>query len=318
MKPRPAALWLAFVLALAVPFVLESWFVFQAATALTYAVALSGLVVITGYGGQLALGNGAFFAIGAYTTAVLMQRTGLPFVSTLPLAAGLAFASGVIIGLPALRLRGHFLALLTLAIAVAAPQFIKHFESVSGGVRGLSIVAADPPPWLGLDASQRNYLVCLAVTTLAFAATHLLVRGRIGRALLAIRDNETVAAAMGIDVARYKVLAFAYSAVLAGLGGSLYAYVVGYISPDGFTIGFAALLIIGLVVGGKSSLAGAAVGALFIVLVPVYAAKIDPALSGLSFAAVVVLVLILAPDGLVSLAARLTQRLRGPAPPPSS
>ena len=282
----------------------------QVTMVFTFAIALAGLVVISGYGGQVVLSSGAFFAIGAYTTTLLQQKLGLHFLLTLPLGAALAFVGGLLLGLAALQRPGHLLALLTLAVAVAVPVFITQFESLSGGVRGLTVVNADPPAWLKISPSQRNYLVCLVTVALVFWATHKLVAGRIGRALMAIRDNEALAAAMGINVARHKVLAFAFSAALATLGGGLYAVVVGKITPGDFNIGFAVLLIIGLVIGGKASLVGALLGAFLVVFVPAYAGKVNPALPGVIFAVVLIAVLLLVPDGIAPSVARLARRTR--------
>ena len=282
----------------------------QVTMVFTFAIALAGLVVISGYGGQIVLSSGAFFAIGAYTTALVQQKLGLHFSLTLPLGAALAFVGGLLLGLAALRRPGHLLAVVTLAVAVAVPLFITHFEPFSGGARGLTVVSADPPAWLKISVNQRNYLVCLVITALVFWATHQLVAGRIGRALMAIRDNETLAAAMGIDIARHKILAYAFSAMLAALGGGLYAVVVGKITPGDFNIGFAALLIIGLVIGGKASLFGALLGAFLMVFVPAYGGKINPALPGAIFAVLVAAVLLLLPNGIVPALATLARRTR--------
>jgi branched-chain amino acid transport system permease protein len=311
---RSPVRWLALLaVAVVAPFVLGSFAVFQLATALAYAPALLGLVIITGLGGQIALGNGAFFALGAYVSAVLAQLHGWPYLATLPLAGLLALAAGIVIAVPTLRLQGHFLAVVTLAIAVAAPQLFKHFESVTQGIRGINLLLPDPPDWLHIDATQRGYFLALGVTLLSLVATRAVKRGRVGRALRAVRDNETVAASLGIGIARTKIAAFGFSTLLAGLGGSVFAVVVGYVSPDNFTIGFAALLIIGLVVGGKESEWGALVGALFIVVMPVYAGRVDPALSGLGFAVIVLVVMLAIPDGLAGLAETVARRLGRPA-----
>jgi branched-chain amino acid transport system permease protein len=293
----------------AVPFCVGSYATFQAATALSYMPALLGLTVITGLAGQIALGNGAFFALGAYTTAALVKHYGCDAIVTLPAAAIAPFVAGFVLGIPSLRLRGHFLAVLTLSVAVAAPQLLKHFEAVTNGVSGLSIVAADPPAWLGLDATQRNYFIALVVAAIAFTATRGVRSGHIGRALRALRDNEIIATSFGVEVARLKILALAYSAALAGLGGGVFAIVVGFIAPENFTIEFAALLIICLVLGGKSSEWGALIGGLLVVGVPLYAAKVAPTISGVTFAVLVIAAIFVATTGLVGLAERLTRYL---------
>ena len=300
----------ALAAAIAAPFVLSSFATFQLATTFSYAPAVLGLVIITGLAGQVALGNGAFFALGAYATAILVKTYGFPYWATFPIAAVLALVTGLLIGIPSLRLRGHFLAALTLTIAVAAPQVIKHFAWLTNGVRGINVILPDPPEWLGIDATQRAYFVALLVTIVTFATTFALRNSRIGRALRAIQENELVATSLGINVARLKVAAFGYSTLLAGLGGSCFTVTVGYVAPENFTIGLAALLIIGLVIGGKTSEWGAVIGSLFIVVLPIYAGRIDPALSGLCFAVAVVLTILLLPGGLVSLPGRLARGAR--------
>ncbi len=293
--------------AAALPFALSSYATFQVATALCYLPALLGLTVITGLAGQIALGNGAFFAVGAYTTAILVKQYDWNALVTLPVAAAVAFAVGIVLGIPSLRLRGHFLAVLTLSVAVAAPQLIKHFDILTNGVSRLTIALGDPPAWLGIDANQRNYFIALVVATTAFVATRGITSGHIGRALRAIRDNEIVAASFGAEIARLKIGALAYSAALAGVGGGVFAIVVGFIAPEDFTIGFAALLIIGLVLGGKASEWGAVFGSGLVVAVPLYAAKIDHTTSGVIFAVLVIGAIFVAPTGLVGFADRFAQ-----------
>jgi branched-chain amino acid transport system permease protein len=303
---------------LVAPFTLDSYLTFQLATALCYLPALLGLVLITGLGGQIALGNGAFFALGAYTTGILVKTWHWPYLATLPVAALLPLVVGILIGIPSLRLKGHFLAVLTLSLAVVAPQLFKHIESITNGVRGLGIFLPDPPRWTHIDATQRNYLIALAVAALCFASTRGLVNGRIGRMLRAIRDNEAIAASLGGEIARLKVAAFAYSAALAGVGGGVFAIVIGFVAPDNFSLGFAALLIIGLVLGGKDSEWGALIGSILVVGVPLYAAKVDQTASGLIFAVLVIAAVFAAPGGAVGLVRRIRAMSRRPPAVPAT
>jgi branched-chain amino acid transport system permease protein len=305
---RKALPIVALAIGLGVPFVLSPYLTFQAATALSYLPALLGLVVITGLGGQLSLGHGAFFAIGAYTTGILVKLAGWNYLATLPVATVLSFAAGALIGIPSLRIRGHFLAVLTLAVAVALPQIIKALDSVTNGVHGLAIIIDDPAPWTGLDATRRNYLVALLAAALAFAATRGLRSSHVGRALRALRDDERVAASLGIPVAWLKIAAFGFSAALAGLGGGVFAIVVGFVAPENFGIGLAALFIIGLILGGKNSEWGAVAGSLLIVAVPIYAGKVDETASGLVFAVLVLGAVYVLPGGIQGLVARLGAR----------
>lgn len=304
---------LVLLVAVLLPWVLDDYAGYQYAVALSYLPALLGLVVITGLTGQIALGNGAFFGLGAYATAILIKQADWPLLATLPVSVVLCLLVGALTGIPTLRLRGHFLAVLTLSIAVVFPQLLKHFEWLTEGVKGINLVLADPPAWLGITAGQAHQWLAVAVAAFSFIATQALVRSHLGRALRALRDNEQVAASFGVDVARLKILAFAYSAALAGLGGSVFAAVVGFISPDDFSIGFAALLIIGLVLGGKDSVWGAVIGCVLIVLIPLYAARIDQAASGFTFAVLVIVCVFIAPFGLAGLVRRFVLRLRARA-----
>jgi branched-chain amino acid transport system permease protein len=216
---------IAAVLALAcvVPFSLSSYHVFQATQVLVYAMALLGLNILTGYNGQILLGHGAFYALGAYTTAMLLDKTGVPYWATIPVAGFICLIAGFLFGLPALRLEGLYLALATYALAVSTPQILKykHFEPWTGGVQGVIISKPDAPFGLPLDSDQWLYFFCLVWTVALFVIGSNLLRGRTGRAMVAIRDHPLAAATMGIDTAFYKSLTFGVSAMFTGIAGAL-------------------------------------------------------------------------------------------------
>src|SRR3954462_11436635 len=174
------------VLACVLPFVLGNYRVFQLTLALAYAIALLGLNMLTGYNGQISLGHGAFFAIGAYTAAILMDKAGLPYWATIPAAGAVCFVAGFLFGLPALRLEGLYLALATFALGVAMPQILKHksIEAWTGGGQGIVIVKPDPPEWTGISQDQWLYFFTLAWVVLLFVLGWNLLRGRIGRAMV--------------------------------------------------------------------------------------------------------------------------------------
>ncbi len=211
---------------------------FQLTLALAYAIALLGLNMLTGYNGQISLGHGAFYAIGAYTAAILMDRFGVPYWLTLPAAAAVCLVAGFLFGLPALRLEGLYLALATFALALATPQLLKskHVEQWTGGVQGIVILKPDAPFGLPLDQDQWLYFFTLAVAALMFLLAWNLLRGRIGRALVAIRDHPIAAEAMGVDISLYKALTFGVSAMYTGVGGALGAIAVQFVAPDSFTL----------------------------------------------------------------------------------
>jgi len=263
-------MWIAMVcllaLACVLPFFVSNYRVFQFTSAYIYAIALLGLNMLTGYNGQISLGHGAFFAIGAYTTAILIDQFHWNYVATIPVAALLCLIGGFLFGLPALRLEGHFLALATLALALATPQLLKYkaFEHWTGGVQGIVINKPDAPFGLPLNPDQWLYFLCLAFMIVMFWIAWNLLRGRIGRAMVAIRDQPTAAATMGINTALYKSLTFGVSALYTGIAGSLSAIVVQFVAPDSFGSFLSITLLVGVVVGGLASLSGAIYGALFV------------------------------------------------------
>ncbi|HET6599032.1 MAG TPA: branched-chain amino acid ABC transporter permease, partial [Burkholderiaceae bacterium] len=216
------------VLACALPFVLGNYRVFQLTLVLAYAIALLGLNMLTGYNGQISLGHGAFYAIGAYTAAILMDQGGLPYWMTIPIAGAVCLVAGFLFGLPALRLEGLYLALATFALGVAMPQILKHksLADWTGGVQGIVIMKPDPPEWLKLNQDQWLYFFTLAWAVLMFVIAWNLLRGRIGRAMVAIRDQPVAAQAMGVNTALYKSLTFGVSALYTGVAGALGAIAI--------------------------------------------------------------------------------------------
>lgn len=264
-------------LAVLLPFLISKYQVFELTLAMIYAIALLGLNILTGYNGQISLGHGAFFAAGGYTAAILMHRYGVPYWATIPPAALVSFALGVAFGLPALRLEGPYLALVTLALAVAMPQLLKYFDSWTGGDQGINLVKPAPPHGLGVSRDQWLYFLVLVLLLVAIRIAANIVRGRTGRALVAIRDHAIAAAAMGIDTARYKTLAFGISASFTGAAGAMAAIVVGYVSPEGYGVFLSLSFLVGSAIGGIATIGGALVGGLFVQFVPTLANDISDA-----------------------------------------
>lgn len=311
--PLPLVLGLAAAVALA--FVLSNYHLFQLTMVVVYAIAVLGLNLVTGYNGQISLGHGAFYAVGAYVTAILMTHYtdyGVPYWATLPVSAIVCGLVGFAIGLPALRLEGHYLALTTFALAVAIPQILKYhgLEDWTGGVQGIVISKPDAPFGLPLSPDQWLYLFTLAVGVALFAGGWNLVRGRIGRAMMAIRDHSLAAEAMGIHIARVKTQTFAASAMLAGIAGSLGAIAVGFVAPDSFSFILSITLFVGLVVGGVASIAGAVFGALFIVFVPNFADQLSKGAPGAVYGVILIACMYLMPLGVAGLARGLIARRR--------
>jgi branched-chain amino acid transport system permease protein len=285
--------------AAALPFALHTFFIFQTTMVLIYAIAIIGLNLLTGFNGQLSLGHAAFYAIGAYTAAILMEKFGVSYVWALPAAAVICFVFGFLFGLPALRLEGVYLALATFALSVATPQILKLsiFENWTGGVQGLVIVKPDAPAGLPLTSDQWLYFFTLAVTAAMYALAKNLIRTRTGRALMAIRDNPLAARSMGINNAIYKAVTFGVSGLYTGIAGALGAIVVQFVAPDSFTIYMSVALLVGLVVGGVGWLPGAFFGGAFILLVPNLAEQFSKGLSGATYGLMLILLMLVMPGG---------------------
>jgi len=300
------------VLALAVlPFFLSDYRTFQFTQAIVYAIVLLGLNILTGYNGQISLGHGAFFAIGAYTAAILMDRFGVPYWATLPAAGAICFVFGFLFGLPALRLQGHYLALATFALAVATPQLLKYkrLEEWTGGVQGIVIMKPDPPFGLPLSQDRWLYLFTLFVAIVLFVVAWNILRGRTGRALIALRDQPIAAEAMGVNGAVYKSTAFGISALYTGIGGALGAIAVQFVAPDSFTAFLSISFVVGIVVGGLATLSGAIWGALFIQFVPNFADQISKAAPWAIYGAVLLVFIYLMPGGVASMLRGVTAKI---------
>ena len=301
------------VAACAAPFLISAFHTFQLTQILVYAIALLGLNLLTGYSGQISLGHGAFYAIGAYVAAILLDHAWLPYWAAVPVAGLACFAIGFAFGLPALRLEGPYLALATFALAVATPQILKHdkLESWTGGVQGIVLEKPEPAFLSGmLDGDQWLYFFTLAFVVLLYLTGWNLVRGRTGRALVAIRDHPLAAATMGIDTAIYKTTTFGVSAMFTGIAGALGALLTGFVSPDSFTILVSINFLVGIVVGGIASIVGNFFGAAFIVIVPNIASDISDAAPWAIYGVGLILLMILMPNGIAGVVRAVAARRR--------
>ncbi|MCD6076687.1 MAG: branched-chain amino acid transporter permease [Ramlibacter sp.] len=299
------------VIACALPFVLGNYRVFQLTLALAYAIALLGLNMLTGYNGQISLGHGAFFAIGAYTAAILMDKANWPYWATIPVAGIVCLVAGFLFGLPALRLEGLYLALATFALGVAMPQILKHksLEQWTGGAMGVVILKPEAPAGVPLNQDQWLYFFTLFWVVLLFFAGWNLLRGRVGRALVAIRDQPIAAQAMGVNTAMYKSLTFGVSALYTGVAGALSAIAVQFASPDSFSVFLSLTLLVGVVVGGLASISGAIYGALFIQFIPNIADQISRAAPWAIYGIFLIGFMYLMPTGVAGLLRLVRHRL---------
>jgi branched-chain amino acid transport system permease protein len=262
------ALWygLLLVAMLSAPWWAGDYGLSQLSFVLIYAIAGLGLMVLSGYTGLASIGHAAFLGVGAYVEAWCAAR-GWPFPLSMALAAGLSAAVGGVVGLPALRVKGIYLAIATLAMGIIVEEILARWESVTGGNAGVSVKSLQFP---GLDLANSTafFYVALGLCVLVTVGVLNLLRSATGRAFIAIRDSEISAQSMGIHLARYKTLAFALSAAIVGLAGTLYAHQLRFISPDQFGILQSIDLLLLVVVGGLGSVHGAFLGAIFLIAMP--------------------------------------------------
>jgi branched-chain amino acid transport system permease protein len=245
----------------------------QISLMIVYAIAVLGLNLLTGFNGQISLGHGAFFAVGAYATAILIDQAGWPFYATLPVVAVACFVAGYLFGLPALKLEGHYLALATFSLAIAVPQILKyrHFEGFTNGVQGINIIKPDLPFGLAVSSDQWMYWVVLAIAVVMFWIARNLLDSRPGRAMMAIRDHQLAASTMGINTSQYKATVFGISALYTGIAGALHAIIFEFVSPDSFRFELSIAILVGAVVGGIATLSGALIGGIFVQVIETYA-----------------------------------------------
>ena len=292
-----AGLLVLLILAVGLAFVAKGYQLFQATMVVAYAIALVGLNMLTGYNGQISLGHGAFFALGAYVTGILMEHASVPYWATVPAAGVVCLLAGYLFGRPALKL----------ALAVAMPQLLKykHLEAWTGGVQGIVLMKPDAPWGLPLTQDQWLYLFALAVAVVMFWIAHNLLQSGTGRAMRAIRDHAMAAEAMGVDNRHYKSMTFGVSAAYTGVGGALSAIAVQFVSPDSFTLFLSISLLVGIVVGGVGTLWGALYGAIFIMFVPNLAEKVSKAAPWAVYGVVLILLMFVMPGGVVGMLRKL-------------
>lgn len=287
------------VILIAIPLIVPKYLTFQLSGVMAYAVAAIGLNLITGYAGQISLGHNAFFALGAYSAALSMAFFNVHYMTSVLIAAVVSFVVGYLSGFPAQRLRGLYLALITLVLAVSVSPVIKHFKSITGGMSGLSIERPSPPEWLNISRDAWIYYTVLSVTVLCFYLARNFVAGSTGRALTAVRTAPLAASAMGVNVNGYKVLIFGIGSMLGGIGGALFNFSIGFIAPDSFNLLLSVSFLAAIVVGGLGTIWGALVAGLFLQFVPSYASDLSEALSGAVYGGILIICMFFMPKGIV-------------------
>jgi branched-chain amino acid transport system permease protein len=310
---KNAGLVLILLLACGLPFALSGFRLFQFTQVYIYAIALLGLNILTGYNGQISLGHSAFYAIGAYTTAIMIDKWNIAYGWTIPAAGILCLVVGFLFGRPALRLEGLYLALATFALALAAPQILKYFEHWTGGSQGIVLSKPKAPFRLPLNEDQWLYFLTLGVLIVLFVLAANLLRSRTGRAIVAIRDNHIAAEAMGINSALYKSVVFGVSAAYTGVAGALSGITIAFVAPDSFNVFLSITLLTGVVIGGLATISGAIFGALFIQFVPNWAQDISKAAPGAIFGIFLIAFMYVMPHGIAGFLRLAWIRMTRPA-----
>jgi branched-chain amino acid transport system permease protein len=307
-RNAPALVIVAVAVAVVVllPFGLSGYHQGLAADVAVFLIAILGLNILTGYTGQISIGHGAFMCIGGYTTAIMSHYHDTDLIATLPLAFAVAFACGVVVGIPDLRFSGVYLALATFALAVSVPQLPLKFSNFTGGSNGISASRNVSHLWL--------YVVSWSAAAIAYLLAWLVLRGRTGRAFRAIRDSEVAATSSGVRLSIYKTLAFGISAALAGVAGALLVLETnGFAQPNEFSVTLSLKILVGAAIAGLGSLWGVLAGAAFIALLPNISASAPLIGSAhgqdVAFGLFVIVVMILLPTGVAGLVPRL-RRLR--------
>jgi branched-chain amino acid transport system permease protein len=300
---------LAFAL-LIVPAMFPDFLVYQFSVALTYAIAILGLNLLMGFNGQISVAQGVFFAVGAYTTAIFMTRYGMNYLLTLPIAVLTASILGLLVGIPALRWQGLPLAFITFGLAVLGPPLALKLEPITKGATGISMIKPAVPSWFSGNQDTFLYTLCLLGFALSALFVWRLTRGDTGRSLRAARDSDLIAESLGVNLTKVRLAAFVTCSGMAGFAGGLFAIVNGFVSPESFQMTKSFDFLVGSIVGGITSISGSLIGALLIVFLPDWAADMNIALSGLIYGAVLVVMMLIARDGVMGLLSTLLTALR--------
>lgn len=289
------------------PLVFSPYVNFQLAMVAVFAVAILGLNVVMGYAGQISLGQSAFVGLGAYITAYGVQH-GWPILVVFVLACVVPAVVGLLVALPAARLRGYALAIVTLSLPIIAIPLAKRFPEVTGGSNGMTVSWMKSPGWSGLADDQWRFYVIIGIAAVFFLLARNLVRGRIGRAFAIVRDNEAVATSMGVSNYRYKVLAFTIASLFGGVSGFLYLVAVQFTSPETLSFAVSINLLAAMIIGGTASIAGSLIGGGFYVLIPFLAGQVNSSQTAIYSGAALLIVLFIVPGGLITVP-RLIKRL---------
>lgn len=313
----------ALIVAAIAPHLVSGFRTFQFTIALCFIIALLGLNLLTGFGGIISVATAAFFGLGAYSVLILENEIAASQYEFSPIAyLGLpvgfvvAFAVGALLGLPVTRLRGWNLALLTIGVGVSFSPLIRRFKGVTGGSIGIQMAKPTAPAWTGLTDDQWIYYIGLACLAALFTVSWLIMRSTIGKALLAGKDNELAARALGVDISRFRIIVFALSAGFAGVGGAVFGLTTQTTDPEAFTVLLSITFLLGAILGGLGSVVGPVIGGFFLVYARLWAEGVFPGAILLVYGILLVTVMYIAPTGVADVPrrlARLGRRLRGPS-----
>lgn len=293
-------------LVIALPFFQSSVIVGFLIIAIAYAIALAGLNMVMGMSGVTSLAQSMFIAIGAYTSAMLINYGDWPFLLTVPVAAAIGLFVGLIVGLPTLRLRGMYLAVITFMVALVVPALIIKFKGVTGGANGMS-VSKTMVPDVFLAADQWKYFIAVGIAALCLFMSHNLVHSSLGRSLLTLQANPIMAESLGIHVPRLRLFAFAWSGMLGSVGGTLIMLNDEFVAPQNFTFMISIYLLAGLVIGGVNRSAGFIIGGLFLVFTPQLIGGLGTGWVGVSYGLIMIVLLMVAPQGTAELLERFSK-----------
>jgi ABC-type branched-subunit amino acid transport system permease subunit len=309
---RTLAAWAVLLLVLAaLPWLgLSRYYLNLVDQSMIFAIAVLGLYFVLGMTGQLSLAQAAFFGLGAYTSAILATRFGLPVWLNLPVSVVVAAVFGVILGVPSLKLSGHYLAMTTIGFGIILDLVFFNWRPVTGGADG--IPGVKPTSIFGMSLAHPGlffYVIWVFFAIAIFVAARV-ARSRLGRGLNAIRENELAAEAVGVDSTRYKVAAFTLSAAYGGLAGSLWTHLALFIAPETFNFDVSVTMLAMLVIGGSTTVVGSVIGAFLLTLLPEFLRFLQSSYFAVYGAAIIVLMVFM-PDGIAGMAIRLWSRARG-------
>jgi branched-chain amino acid transport system permease protein len=295
------------------PFFLPDYMVFRFTLAVIWSIAILGMVALVGISGQISFGHAAFYGVGGYMAAIVSTKAGLPIYWALPASALLCFGFGYGFGRIAARLGLWYVGLATFGLAIAFPQWLKssYMTPITGGVQGYYLDLQGAPSFLPLTADEWWYLLSLAILLLGMALLANLIDSRTGRAMKAARDHDLAAYANGVNVAHFRALSFAWSAAYVGIAGCLAAIQLNFVAPGTYTLWMSLQFLIGLVIGGINTVAGAVIGGLFLQFFPDLTAAIGKRLSLPLFGVLLILVVMLMPNGLAGLPALIWRKIKG-------